>query len=94
MTSIVISTKAAIRGKLPLHDKTHRIASWSVLSEADRECVMFIDFEAKRHTGTKWGFEPRSRPFIVSFNYTLITSAKTLEGAIAAAHRRFVQREQ
>ena len=50
---------------------------------------MFIDFEAERHTGTKWGFEPRSRPFTVNFNQTFITSAKTLDGAIAAALRRF-----
>ena len=92
MTTIIISTRAAIRGKLPFSDKTHRVASWRVLTEEVRKSVVFIEYEPRRYVDN-WGFVPRALPFTVSVNQTFLTSAKTLAGAIAAANRRITQLE-
>jgi hypothetical protein len=86
---IIISTAAAITGQVPAGLES-LVKPWqSFCHNLQERCdSLYIDYSRGRDVGN-WGYEERSRPFIIRGARTLniLSSAKTLDGAIKVANR-------
>jgi hypothetical protein len=89
-TNIIISTYAAQEAGTVPSNLSGAVKPWKEFchNKALRRSSFYVDFESGRNVG-RWGYEKRKRPFVVRSAYDLQvwTSAKTLDGAIAAAQR-------
>jgi hypothetical protein len=86
---IIISTAAANKDQVPAGLES-KVKPWTDFCHNLQErCEsVYIDYSRGRDVGN-WGYAERSRPFIIRSARTLniLSSAKTLAGAVKAANR-------